>query len=239
MLKNHRRATKRLHHLIIAGALLLSVGWAQKQVTFSGFLGDYSGLEPSKKLDGAFVYRHPDRKLREYTNVLIEPVQIVYHEKAKGQAVNEEELQNLAEYFRQRAVEAIQDAYPVVETPGPLVSRVRAAITDVVPTDTKKAVLGQAAPRAAGMAVGVPVPLGIPIGIGEASMEAELLDSETGERIAAIVDKKKLGRGIPVISVFDFSRYSEFGAAKDAFDQWAKWLRGALDTAHSAKGAGN
>ena len=72
----------------------------------------------------------------------------------------------------------------------------------------------------------------IPIGIGAASMEAELVDSETGERIAAIVDKRKQDRGLPVISTFNFSRYKEFAGAKDAFDFWAKRLRFAMDKSH-------
>jgi hypothetical protein len=54
-------------------------------------------------------------------------------------------------------------------------------------------------------------------------MEAEFLDSETGERLGAIVHKRV---GTPMDLV---GGYSKWGHAKAAFDYWAKELRKGLD----------
>ena len=51
-------------------------------------------------------------------------------------------------------------------------------------------------------------------------IEIEFLDSQTQERIAAAVDKEKLGSGAQVGSL-NFSREERFAEARAAFDEWA------------------
>jgi hypothetical protein len=67
------------------------------------------------------------------------------------------------------------------------------------------------------------------------SVEMELVDSETGERIAAAVDKATLGAGAEVGSE-NFSRLERFNEAKSAFDQWAGRVREFLDSEHELSG---
>jgi hypothetical protein len=57
------------------------------------------------------------------------------------------------------------------------------------------------------------------------------VDSESGQQIAAAVDRQKLGEGALVGSA-SFSRDERFRAATQAFDGWAKRLREFLDTAN-------
>jgi len=227
--------SSKLRITALALVAFVPAAFAAKDVVFSGFLGDYEGFEPSKEAKGAWIYKSPKLSLADYTNVMIDDVEIRLHEEAKGVEIEPEALEMLADYFKKAAAEQVQDAYPVVDQPGPLVVRVRAAITDVKPGSATKQIVGKAVPGAAGMTAGVPVPLKIPIGIGAAWMEAELVDSETGERVAGIVDKRKQDRGLPVISTFNFSRYKEFAGAKDAFDFWAKRLRIAMDKSHGVE----
>jgi len=58
-------------------------------------------------------------------------------------------------------------------------------------------------------------------------MEIEALDSVTGERVAAGVDERPGGKT---------SSFTKWGSTKEAFEFWAKKLRGVLDTVHG-KGA--
>jgi hypothetical protein len=67
------------------------------------------------------------------------------------------------------------------------------------------------------------------------SVEMELADSETGERIAAAVDKATLGAGADVGSE-NFSRLDRFNEARTAFDQWATRVREFLDSEHELTG---
>lgn len=64
----------------------------------------------------------------------------------------------------------------------------------------------------------------VPVDVGGASIEVQFLDSETGERLAAGVDQK-LGTTIDGIASFQ-----RFGQAQQAFRDWARDLRVALET---------
>ncbi len=63
------------------------------------------------------------------------------------------------------------------------------------------------------------------LGIGSATMEGEVLDSTSNDRIAAVIDEKPGGK-------FDIGKLSP---AKSAFKFWAKRLRAFLDEAHGKK----
>jgi hypothetical protein len=69
------------------------------------------------------------------------------------------------------------------------------------------------------------------VDIGKVGVEMEMVDSVTGEQIAAAVDRQNLGAGALVGSV-NFSREEKFAAAKEALDGWAGRLREFLDSAH-------
>ena len=62
-------------------------------------------------------------------------------------------------------------------------------------------------------------------GTGQAAMEGELLDSVTGEQIAALVESQ---RG----SQFELDTFSEYDDARDVMDDWASRFRQRLDEAH-------
>ena len=58
-------------------------------------------------------------------------------------------------------------------------------------------------------------------GIGGASMEAEVVDSMTGEQIGAVVESKK-GSKMP------FANLGEWDAARQVIDDWAKRFKKTL-----------
>jgi hypothetical protein len=62
-------------------------------------------------------------------------------------------------------------------------------------------------------------------GVGGASMEAEVVDSMTGEQIAAIVQSKK-GSRIP------FTNLGDWTAAKNVMDAWGERLQKTLESMH-------
>ena len=67
------------------------------------------------------------------------------------------------------------------------------------------------------------VATGESVNVGEASIEAEFMDSETGKVIAAMIDRK-------VGSTYSSGTVKgKWGHAKQAFDTWAKILRKRLD----------
>lgn len=178
----------------------------------SGFLGDYSQLKPDKYGKSALLWAEkPGFDWRRYRKLMIDPVLVYYHPKADNRAIQADAVQKLAVHFHEAAVAELKGSYEVTTTPGPDVLRVRAAITDVVPAD----------PRINAVTTVVAF---VPLDLGGAAIEAEFVDSVTGERLAAMVERKK---GSPLNLAGGFT---ELGHAKAAFAEWAADLKRALQT---------
>ncbi len=186
---------------------------------FSGFLKSYSELKPNPKFENtlSFVTSDPNKSIHRYIAVIVDPVVVYVATKVDPKTLPDNGRAAVADYFQQAITRAVQDAFPVVKEPGPLVLRLRSAIigVDVGPGNTQTGKDGTFRP----------------VNIGKVGVEVELLDSETGEQIAAAVDRKNLGEGAVVDSVH-FSREEKFRAAAEAFDGWAARLRAFLDSAH-------
>ena len=155
---------------------------------FSGFLQDYSKLKPNEKLGGdALTFVNPDKMkgLHRYVAIIVDPVQVYVSSAADPSLIPDSGRGAVAKYFEHALVEAVSDAFPVVESPGPLVLRLRAAIVGI-DLGGKVAPLNDPAM--------VAKPLERAIVLEKVSVEMELVDSESGERIAAAVDKVNPGR---------------------------------------------
>ena len=195
---------------------------------FSGFLGDYSGLTPNPALEGeVLTYVNPDKmkSLKRYVAMIVDPVEVYVVSDADESLIPERAREVVANYFRHALVGAVADAFPVVDSPGPLVLRLRSAIVGI---DS-----GEVAPLE--LPAATEKPLERAIVLEEVGVEIELLDSETGERIAAAVDRENLGAGTEV-GAENFSRLERFNQAKEAFDEWAERVRAFLDAEHELTG---
>ena len=188
---------------------------------FSGFLSTYANLKPSQEVEStvSYVSQDPIKNVHKYVAVIVEPPVVYLATDADEKALPDRGRTALAEYFQHAITEAVEDAFPIVQASGPLVLRLRSAIIGVdvgpaMPADQKD---GKSLDRA--------------ITIGKVGVEVEFVDSETGQQIAAAVDRQNLGENVMVGSV-SFSRDEQFRAATQAFDGWAKRLRDFLDSAH-------
>jgi hypothetical protein len=178
----------------------------------SGFLSDYSALKPDKYGNSGLLWAEKQGfDWKKYRKVMLDPVVVYFHPQASSKAIQPDEVAKLAMFFREAVVTELQGAYPVVNSPGPDVLRIRAAITDVVPASPALNVVTTAVAF-------------VPLDLGGAAIEAEFLDSMTSERLAAMVDRKKG-------SSFDLKGgFTELGHAKAAFKEWAVDLKKALQT---------
>ena len=191
---------------------------------FSGFLSDYSGLKAKPEMEGeTLTYVNPDKmkNLRRYVAIMIDPVEVYVSTNADESQIPENAPEVLARYFKYALADAVGDAFQVVEEPGPLVLRLRTAIVGI---DAGDKVAAGDIPADTGE------PLERAVSIGDVGVEMELVDSETGDRIAAAVDRTPLGAGAEV-GATHFSRLERFQLAKDAFDGWADRLREFMDSA--------
>ncbi len=193
--------------MLAIGIMAVQFGCTAQRAEKTGFLSDYSKLEAQS--DVSARYRAPGNPLASYSKFIIDPVVTHFHTGSKAaEKLKEEDLRDLKNYMHDALVEAIEDRYEIVYQPGPRVARLRSALTDL-----KKSGIVQNI---------IPVGKAIGSGLGGASLEAELLDSKTGEQIGALVESQ-LGSRIP------FAGLDKWDAAKQAMDEWGKRLQKRLE----------
>ena len=177
---------------IVAMVLLIFVMsgavWAAGGAGHSGFLEDYPQFEPDKDRKGAMIYRMPGKDLKPYNKVMIDPVEIWIAPDSKYKGIKPDEMKVLADAFRQALVEALEPEYPVVSKPGPGVIGIRLAITNVHLAKKKRGLLGYT-PVGLVVTTGMAV-AGMNINLHSATIEVELLDAQSNERLGALIDRQ-------------------------------------------------
>ncbi len=191
----------------LAICLLVSLAGCAGSPKSVGYLSDYSRLHRAGD-DLRFV---DEAKLAGYSQFIVEPVNIHYYEVAKGQDADSATARQLANYMHSAAVSALASGYQVVSQPGPGVARLRIALTNIKHDTPALNAVPQT--RMTGL------------GLGSASMEGELVDSQTGEQIAATIQTQQGDR-------LSLDGFSEWSSAKAVMDDWAKSFKKRIDAAH-------
>lgn len=200
---------KLVSSLMVFFVVLIFGGCGSKQLVTTGFLSDYSRLGMDSK--SSMRYVNPRNGLGNYSKFIVEPVVIHFHAKAKGKETKREELVNLKKYMYDSVVKALSGRYQIVNQAGTKVARLRIALTDIEKSSPVLNAIPQT--KLSGL------------GLGSASMEAELIDSVTGEQIGAIVESQEGKR-------LSLEGLTKWGDAKAVMDGWAKRFRERLDEAH-------
>ncbi len=201
-----------LIRVISFGAILgaLAAGCATVQDPGqAGFLSDYSNLEEIDENHLLF----DSGSLGNYSKFIIEPVAMLYRQPEEKRKFSDEELEDLQAHFKTALIEALteDDGFQVVKVAGPGTARLHIGITDV--DDTIGALNVTIYTKITGA------------GLGGAAMEGELVDSITGEQIAAA---SRWGSGSRILR----AGFTHTGDAKILMDRWAKDLRERTDEAH-------
>ena len=193
---------KRSYLLMLSamGAMALFCGCQSTQssqgAASTGFLSDYSQLEPA--VGGSLRYTNPKYELRDYAKFIVEPVELFFDEQTKAEVGHWDELERLRAHMHRTVITTLEPRYAAVGTkPGAGTARIRIALTGV-----KK---------------------GKPFAMGGASMEAELLDSQTGDQIAALIETQQVRKA--------YGALSAWADAKAAMDDWARRLYDRLEEA--------
>lgn len=162
----------------------------------TGFLSDYSKLRPISET--SYRYLNPKYSLAKYVNFIIEPVEVIFDPQAKADVGNWDDIEKLRAYMRKTFVDTLEPRYNAIAVkPGPSSARIRIALTNVE--------------------------ISAPLKLGSVSMEVELLDSQTSEQIAALIETQK--KGVP------FYGYDRWSGAKAIMDDWAKRFYNRLEEA--------
>ncbi len=195
-----------------------------RDVSHSGFLGDYSKLKPGESGDEVSLYYiNPDTDFSVYKKLILEPITVWAGEDSSLDDIKEEEIQALIDYLDAAIREQISEDYKLVERAGSGVLRLRIALTDGEGANVALNTVSSVVPPAIALSVAKHALTGTPVGVSEISLEAEIKDSVTGERLAAVVDSRVGRKALPSAS------FTKWGDAKIVFDFLATQLRERLE----------
>jgi len=191
-----------------------------KDVKESGFLGDYSQLKPGTEEQAALVYINPAIDFKQYDKVMFETFKVELSDEAEYKTVDPATLKMLTDYYQDAMFKAVEGILERVDAAGPGVMRVRVAITEVEPANPVADTMSTIIPVGIVVAGATKAVSDDNLGTGQAASEVEILDSVSGVRLAAAVDRRQGGKGV-------FK--GKWDDTKDAFDYWAGLFRKRLE----------
>ena len=202
----------------------------EKEVTheLSGFLDDYENFKVNPKTNALVWIKPPHQDLSllsKYDSILLSPIEM-WMDSDTYRGIDPNELKLITDYFFVRLGKNLRPNYKVVNKPGPNVMHMRIAITGVKKNKPNYAEVYNLIPVKLVWELGNSAyrkVTGKEVDIYEASLELEIRDSETGDRLVAAIDKQQS------------SKYtSEKGEdswlpIQEILDYWAQTIRTRLD----------
>lgn len=219
-----------LSRIALPVACFILAGCAATTSKDQQFLTSYQGFRQESRLDDATTYTGDLQKLSSYKKVYIESVKVSPpNPKAKAgfmpelgviedsvtREVTPAELQKLENAFRAALTKEMGSHFTIVRSPGPKTIAVRAAVVDLKPGNPLL-FASSYVPYASTAATGSTVATGTSMGAGDATIEAELLDSRTRERFFGVIDRAAGGKLRPIEGM------SRWGHVELLFQKWSR-----------------
>ena len=214
---------------LMAFALMAAAWTVQAQDAdksqFSGFLGDYSQLQPVKDREGVLAYVNQTHDYSVYKKIRFTPVEVFLTPNPDYKGMQPDVLKQMSDGFLDSFISAFGSDYQLVKENGPDVLTIRMAITGVQLTRPAMGVtdfipikaLYNLGRKAAGDA-----PM-----VAEMSGEVEMLDPQ-GKRVLAAVATRK---GEKTLKQGEQITWSELQAITD---YWAKNMKQRVDQLRDA-----
>ena len=198
---NENSGVRRLKFLtgILAASLLLggltacrSTHQVRGTPDESGFLKDYSLLQPGKSDQAKLIYFAPDVDWAKYTKVCIKPITLWHSDDpdSKLGKLDKEDQQLLVDYFYTSLSNAFSKDYTIVDEVGPDTLVIHAALTEAKKSRPVSNLVSSVVPMGIGLSLVKRVIFGTGLGVGECQAEAEFMDGGTGQILCEAVDRR-------------------------------------------------
>jgi hypothetical protein len=204
-------------------------GAAFAQAPTSQFLDAIPDLKPVPGVEGSYGWDNPKLQVASYDKLFLDDVQVFLAPDSPYKGIDSSQMAAITQTLRAAMIDALEPDYPVVGKPGQGVMRLSLAITGVEISKRKKRLLNY-------------TPVGLVVGglrrmadafsnisLGAATVEADIVDIQTGERIAVRVATKPFAQ-----ANLDEGKMS-WDALEAAFGFYAGEVRRSLDEAHGKK----
>ena len=225
--------TKRLIPIaaLLAAALSFGPVNAQTAKDLEDAMGA-EGLKPVKSKELDMVYARPGATLAGYKKVMLDPVDVSFSKNwdptrtgsnlKLGAAERENIRTGVAKITQDQFAKLLQanNGYPVVTEAGPDVLRAKVRVLNLYVNAPDAGAPGRT--RTYTMSA------------GEATLFLELFDSETGQILARVIDRRESRSNNMMMLSGSVANTAE---AEALAAQWARVLRKAMDKAHAATAA--
>lgn len=214
--------------VLISLSMLMSNAFAAKVSKEVEERMSHDGLQQIKLKEVDLAYARPGASLAGYSKVILDPVEVSFSKywdpKRTGSnfKLSNEEREDIrsgmATIVQEEFAKTLQakEGYPLVKDAGPDVLRVKVSIIDLYVNAPDTLAAGRTRTYVASA--------------GEATLVAELRDSETGQVLARMVDRRE-ARNFPGQLTWS-NRVMNAQEAEIMASAWAKVLRKSLDKAH-------
>ena len=185
----------------------------------SGFLSDYSKLEPGGDDRAQLLYIKPGLSLAAYRAVTVEPVKLHAATTDSDLAeLSREDQQMLADRLHTALVTALAKDWPMASQAGDGVLVVRAALTEAGASNVALDVVATVIPQVRLLSTAVGLGADTAATVGKARGEIEVKDGASGEQLMAGVDERVGTRGLSGVT-------DKWSDVQMAFDDWAERVR--------------
>lgn len=206
-------------------AILLVVGIAgcadttrDRNVDYSGFLGDYSMLVKGGVDQAQRRYVRPHVDWAAYNKVLLDPVTFWRGDQSRESGVSSHDAQAMTNYFYQAIYADLKgQGFEMVTSPAPDTLRVQVALTKLNESHVVLDVVSTVVPVMLVASGLEKIVTGKPSFVGEAEIEYKAKDAMSGELLAAGVDHRVGGKFLQA------SHFTSWGEVEDMMQLWAAY----------------
>ena len=199
-----------IKHLFCIIVLFLCLGCGPK-IGQSGFLDNYDNLKESDANKTMLSYVNSNFEKGKYKKLMVDNIITKFGEKAKGNKVDEEKLNELTSFFKSEIIKLLSTDYDIVDEPGEDVAQIQIAITEIVP--------GKLFSNIFPISVAVNTATGR--NKGGAALEMKVVDSQTKELLGQAIDNRKNRSNI--------KSFSKYGNSRGVMTYWAGLLKDRID----------
>ncbi len=215
--------------LLAASLCACGVTRQAREVKYSGFLGDYSILQPGPDGGAKLVYQNPEANIGSYKDIWLVPVTIWSGEGSQMNELSAEDKKLVADRLYSVVHARLAKDYTMVETAGPSTMRIAIAITSAESSYPVLDTVSTIIPIGLGVSTLKAIATGRPAFVGEASVELRATDAANGTLLFEAVDSR-VGTKNPT------QFWNEWEDVDAAFSYWADRLGYKLCTERGATG---
>jgi hypothetical protein len=206
--------------MLTASVLAISIAGCadtarDRNVDYSGFLGDYSNLVKGDGKQAERRYLRPHVDWGAYDRVLLDPVMLWRGDESRHDGVSSYEAQAMMNYFYQVIYKDLEEqGLDMVTSPMPNTLRVQVALTKLKESHVVLDVVSTVVPVGLVLSGLDKAVTGKPAFVGEAEIEFKVKDAVSGELRAAGVDHRVGGKFLQA------SHFTSWGEVQDMMQLW-------------------